>query len=616
MIETITCPADIKSLTVDELTVLASEMRNTIIQTVAKNGGHLASNLGMVESTIALHRVFDSPSDHLVFDVGHQCYSHKLLTGRYANFSTLRQFGGLSGFENRTESEHDILSEGHCGTSVSSALGIAIADKLQGRENYTVAVVGDGAMTNGMIYEALNNCSDRNLNLIILINDNEMSISPNVGGLHNYFTNIRISKGYFNLKRRFETGLSKIPLIGRFLARACKAVKDFIKRIFISDTLFEDLGLIYLGPVDGHNIEKLTNVLNEAKNKHTACVVHMVTRKGYGYPFAEKSPDLYHSVGSFDPAVGAVSAHDENTFSNVFGRCLCDLAEEDPAVCAITAAMAEGTGLLPFAEKFPRRFFDVGIAEEHAVTFACGLSVSGMKPVVALYSTFSQRVYDQVLHDLAIQRLPMVLALDRCGLIPSDGITHQGIFDYSIFSAVPGSRIFAPCDGEELCNVLSDSVRKYDGLSVIRYPKGTATCSKDSWQTTDNPFVYSTPNVRDSSVVMITYGRFCNLARAVAEELESVCSTAVIKLLQVYPLDYKRIAELLSSCKVLYILDEGYRQGGLGEKLAANLETSAKIRVKAIEGFVEHGSVDDLFAACGFTVESVSEEIKQMLINE
>lgn len=367
-------------------------------------------------SSFALHKVFDSPKDRIVFDVGHQCYAHKMLTGRINELDTLRKYNGLSGFPSKNESEHDVLNEGHCGTSISAALGIAEANRINNNDSFVVAVVGDGALTNEMIYEALNNCSDKQLNLIILINDNEMSISQNVGGLHNYFSRIRTSKRYFSFKRRFEHLLRHIPFVGNSLAKIFKKIKDFFKRWFVKNNLFEDTGLAYLGPVDGHNIEKLITVLVEAKAKRCVTVVHMTTKKGKGYCYAEEHPEIYHSVSSFDREKG-VNISEKESFSTCMGKELCMIAENDSTVCAITAAMCDGTGLTEFSKRFPDRYFDVGIAEEHAITFAGGLSVAGMKPLVALYSTFSQRVYDQLFHDICIQNLPIVLALDRCGIV-------------------------------------------------------------------------------------------------------------------------------------------------------------------------------------------------------
>lgn len=618
MLESIKAPSDIKHLTKAETEALAAEIRETIIDTVSANGGHLASNLGMVEATVALHRVFDSPSDKIIFDVGHQCYTHKLLTGRYGIFSTLRRFGGLSGFTNPAESEHDAFFEGHSGTSVSAALGIACANKLNKNGNFAVAVVGDGSLTNGMLYEALNNCSDKELDLVILINDNEMSISQNVGGLHNYLNRIRTSNGYFNFKRRFEHCLSAIPVIGWPLAKGLKLIKDGIKRLFIRDTLFEDLGLIYLGPVDGHDIEKLTNVLTEAKNKHRCCVVHMLTEKGRGYRPAEEKPDKYHSVGMFDTDEGVCTERSGESFSSRVGDVLCSIAERDDSLCAITAAMCDGTGLTRFAAEHSERFFDVGIAEEHAITFAGGLAKAGMKPVVVLYSTFAQRVYDQLLHDVSIQGLPMVLLLDRCGIVPGDGITHQGIFDYSMLTSVPGVTVYAPASYDELERSINEALDKRL-LAVIRYPKGHESVGSEALSelvnSEDGGFSY-TDNVSDADAVIVTYGRLTKPALGAAKRLCGRCSVGVIKLTRIYPPDTAAIDALTRKSKLLLVLEEGIKNGGVGEKLAAGLsqgKNARRICIKAIDGYIPHGDVSELMTLCGFDEEQIACTVEKRL---
>ncbi len=617
MIENIQKPSDIKHLTKTETETLAAEIRETIIDTVSANGGHLASNLGMVEATIALHRVFDSPSDKIIFDVGHQCYTHKLLTGRYGTFSTLRQFGGLSGFTSPAESEHDAFFEGHSGTSVSAALGVACANKLKQNGNFAVAVVGDGSLTNGMFYEALNNCGDKELDLVILINDNEMSISQNVGGLHNYLNRIRTSNGYFNFKRTFEHFLSAIPVIGWSLAKGLKLIKDGIKRLFIRDTLFEDLGLIYLGPVDGHDIEKLTNVLTEAKNKHRCCVVHMLTEKGRGYRPAEEKPDKYHSVGMFDADEGVCTDRSGESFSARVGDILCDIAGRDDKLCAITAAMCDGTGLTRFASEHPDRFFDVGIAEEHAITFAGGLAAAGMKPVVALYSTFAQRVYDQLLHDVSIQRLPMVLLLDRCGIVPGDGITHQGIFDYSMLTSIPGVTVYAPASYSEVEWAINEALDKRQ-LAVVRYPKGRESVTSEAAPTfikaNDGGFSY-TDNTPDADAVILTYGRLTETALGAAKRLCDRHSVGVIRLTRIYPLDTAALDALTQKNKLVFVLEEGIRSGGVGEKTSAALAGDTRhVFIRAIEGYIPHGDAGELMRLCGFDEEQIACTIENELI--
>lgn len=603
----------LKKMSMSELVDLSQNIREIIIDTVSKNGGHLASNLGMVEATIALHKVFDSPKDRIVFDVGHQCYAHKILTGRINELENLRKYNGLSGFLNKNESEHDVLNEGHCGTSISAALGIAEANRINNNDSFVVAVVGDGALTNGMIYEALNNCSNKQLNLIILINDNEMSISQNVGGLHNYFSTIRTSKRYFSFKRRFEHLLRHIPLVGNSLAKICKKIKDFFKLWFVKNNLFEDIGLAYLGPVDGHNIEKLTTVLNEAKARKCVTVVHMTTKKGKGYSLAEEHPEIYHSVSPFDKEKG-LNLSEKETFSSYMGKELCKIAEEDNSICAITAAMCDGTGLTEFAKRFPNRYFDVGIAEEHAITFAGGLSVAGMKPLVALYSTFSQRVYDQMFHDICIQNLPLVLVLDRCGIVAGDGVTHQGIFDYAIFSTLPNVTIYSPESFSELSSVMRESFSNAD-ISIIRYPKGTENITNEeqqAFEVFENNHYSTTRNAADAEILMVTYGRITRQVFSAMQIIKENCSVAMLKLNRIYPINIEVLLPFFKNKKAIYFVEEGIKSGGVSEKIASQIRCygiSAQIHIKAIESYLSHGELDDLFEHCGFTPNDIAQDI-------
>ena len=607
MLQYIHSPDDIRQCSTEELQMLASEIRQTIIDTVSVNGGHLASNLGMTEATIALHRHFHSPKDKIIFDVSHQCYAHKLLTGRYEAFHTLRKQGGLSGFTNRAESEHDILTEGHSGSSISAALGIAQANKLMGNDDYTVAVVGDGSLTNGMVYEALNNCAGKDLNLIIILNDNDMSISRNIGGLHDYLSKIRTSKRYYKLKKETERILRKVPVVGEPLLVGSKKLKDSTKRFFVSNNIFEDLGLIYLGPVDGHSFEKMDIVLEEAKSKHTCCIVHMVTKKGLGYSFSEEMPDKYHSIGAFDPSKGANPSAAEDNSAKV-GKIICKEAEKDSRICAITAAMQDGTGLSAFAKKYPERFFDVGIAEEHAITFASGLARGGLKPVVFLYSTFAQRVYDQISHDIAIQKLPLVLAIDRAGLVPGDGITHQGIFDYAMFSSVPYTEIYMPETDGETERVFS-TVLSSDRLSVVRYPKGRYEPYDTPYAMRDQGDLTYSENIEEAETVVITAGRLSrNAADAIARTGKNI---ALIKLIRVFPVPIEEILSLTVNAKRIYLLEEGYVHGGFAEKIAAQIRNK-NVTVHAISDFVEHGELPDLFRICGFTAEQLAESFVEM----
>lgn len=603
----------LKKMSMSELADLSQNIRETIIDTVSKNGGHLASNLGMVEATIALHKVFDSPKDRIVFDVGHQCYAHKILTGRIEEFDTLRKYNGLSGFLNKNESEHDVLNEGHCGTSISAALGIAEANRINNDNSFVVAVVGDGALTNGMIYEALNNCSGKQLKLIILINDNEMSISRNVGGLHNYFSKIRTSKRYFTFKRRFEQLLRRIPLIGNSLAKICKKIKDFFKRWFVKNNLFEDIGLAYLGPVDGHNIEKLITVLDEAKAKQCVTVVHMTTKKGKGYSLAEEHPEIYHSVSPFDKEKG-IDVTEKESFSTYMGKELCKIAEEDDSVCAITAAMCDGTGLTEFSKRFPDRYFDVGIAEEHAITFAGGLSVAGMKPLVALYSTFSQRVYDQLFHDICIQNLPLVLMLDRCGIVAGDGITHQGVFDYAVFSTLPNVTIYSPETFFELASAMRESFLN-DDISIIRYPKGTENITseeREAFETFENNHYSTTRNAVEAEILIVTYGRITHQVFSAMQIVKDKYSVAILKLNKIYPLNIEKFLPFFKNKKLIYFVEEGIKSGGVSEKIISQIgcyDISVKTHIKAIERYLSHGELDELFEHCGLTPNIIAQDI-------
>ena len=481
MLENINSPRDLDKLDRAQIEALSREIRENIIDAVfleslivfdavSKNGGHLASNLGIVEMTVALHRVFFVPQDTIVFDVGHQGYAHKLLTGRYGRFCTLRKYGGISGFTNREESEYDFVTAGHSGTALSTALGKAEANKLRHSDDYVVAVIGDGSFTNGETFEALDTCATlSDLRLLIVLNDNEMSISKNVGGLSRYFSRVRASRKYYDFKRGVEHFLNKIPLVGHALAKATKKVKDFIKRIVVGTNLFDSLGINYLGTVDGRDEARLEDVFREARRRACPCIVHVTTKKGSGYAPAESSPDVYHSVPPFDKDTGYEGA--PSGFSAEFGKIMCDMASDNDKLVAVCAAMTDGTGLAGFSEKYPDRFFDVGIAEEHAATFCAGLALGGYTPVFAVYSTFAQRIYDQMIHDVSLQKAHVVFAIDRAGIVASDGVTHHGLFDVAMMSTVPGMKIYAPDSFAELRRALGDAISS-DGPVAVRYPKG------------------------------------------------------------------------------------------------------------------------------------------------
>lgn len=622
-LKNILSPQDLESLSDSELHDLAGELRSRILETVAKNGGHLASNLGIVETTLAIHRVFNNPEDQIVFDVGHQCYAHKLLTGRQQKFDSLRQWKGISGFTNRQESPKDPFGAGHSGTSISAALGLAMANQLDGKENYVIAVVGDGSFTNGMIYEALNNCNKKNMRLIIILNDNEMSISENVGGLSNYLSKIRNSQNYFNLKHQTQSFLHKIPVVGDGLIEGTRKFKKHIKKRVVAENFFEHLGLDYLGPVDGCDLKKLESVLSEAKSKSKCCLVHIHTVKGKGYRHAEEHPEMYHSSGPFDLKMGIPPKRSDNSFSAVFGKIMVEAAKVNPAICAITAAMTGGTGLDLFSQTHPQRFYDVGIAEEHAVTFAAGLAANGKTPVCAIYSTFVQRVYDQLIHDAAIQRLPLIMALDRCGLVPGDGITHQGIYDCAYLSTIPGMEIYSPETAGEMKQNF-DHCFETKNLAVIRYPKGAEQAYDRSGFIDERDLGYQDFTEVDKvadypEIVIITYGRITKNAYDAIQLLKKNYRIRLIKLVKVYPLDFPKICSLLGQPKLVYILEEGIRSGGIGEKLAAAIAQDEKIkieklRIHAIENpLMEQGDLPALYACCGFLPGQIMDEIVEIL---
>ncbi len=617
MLENIKSPKDIKNFDDKQLESLASEIREKIISVVSKNGGHLGSNLGLVEATLVLHRMFDMPNDKLIFDVGHQCYTHKLLTGRYEAFDTLRTGGGISGFTNRFESDYDAFTAGHSGSSLSTALGVATAEHMKGTKNYTVALVGDGSFTNGMIYEALNNCNNKPVNLIIILNDNEMSISQNVGSLAEYLSRIRTNKKYFNFKRNFQWVLRHIPVLGEAIIRFFRHLKNAVKRIFYKQPFFEALGVKYFGPVDGNDIERLQVVLEEAKKSGCCSLVHMKTKKGNGYKYAEDSPENYHSVGKFDPDSGVGQANN-NDFSAEFGRILCDLAENNDGICAITSAMKDGTGLNEFANKYPDRFFDVGIAEEHEVAFAGGLASRGFVPVCAIYSTFAQRTFDQLIHDVSLQKLHIVLALDRSGIVPCDGETHQGIFDCAFLSEIPNTEIYSPDSFSELKRGFDLAVSS-DKISAVRYPKGRpAEYHRESFEDFGEFSACNRFADENCKNVIITYGGLTSEVMLAAEKLyQEGIKTRIVKLFKVHPVSdyYDKLYKTLSNAEKLYFAEEGIKNGGVGQKLCSLLceksGLSPKMRIKAIDGYYPpHGSVEYVRKVCGLDADSLVEDMK------
>lgn len=614
-LEQINSPEDVKRLGEEALAPLAEELRAELLRVVAKNGGHIASNLGVVELTIAMHRVFDCPKDSFIFDVGHQSYVHKLLTGRREQFDTLRKFGGLSGFPRMDESECDAFGCGHSSTSISAGVGIATANRLAGSDAYAVVVIGDGAFTGGMAYEALNNCAD-NDKLVIILNDNNMSIAKNVGAMDNYLNRVRNSAKYFRLKNRVKNGFEKIPLCGKGLVKVSKKVKAGVKHLLVRENFFEHLGLSYYGPLDGNDEGLLETVLREAKQDGKCSVVHICTKKGLGYAPAEERPDLYHGTGPFDLGKGVSESHKEN-FSSAFGKVLCEIAEKNDRVCAVTAAMTDGTGLSAFAEKFPMRFFDVGIAEQHAATFCCGLASKGYKPVFAVYSTFAQRAYDQILHDCALQNLPVVFALDRAGLVGEDGATHHGVFDVSFLNAIPGLTVYSPDSYEELRECLEKAIES-GKPAVVRYPRGAEEeYPKDGFSVLDG--VKFMNFGKKPTVSIVTYGRLtANAMRAAAYLYENGVQTRVIKLVRIKPVFPDAMRMLTDSTEKLYFLEEGMREGGIAEALVSSMTerglTAGKtVKIRAIEGrFVPHGSTDSLFGTLGFLPKQIAGDIMEM----
>lgn len=603
MLEQINSPADVKALPENELPQLAEEARRCLISTVSQTGGHLASNLGVVELTIALHRVFNSPHDRIVWDVGHQIYTHKLLTGRFRDFGTLRQDGGISGFSNPAESEHDPFYSGHASVSVSAAYGIARANLLKGKKNYTIAVVGDGAFTGGEIFEGLNNAGGERTRLIVILNDNEMSISENVGSLANHLAVIKARPSYFRTKARIERGLNLIPLVGVHLSNGLFRLKTTLKRaLYKNSTLFEELGFRYMGPVDGHNIPVLCDALEAAKTAHYPILLHIKTTKGKGYEYAESDPALFHGISRFDIDTGEFK--NSRGFSNAFGDAICDFAEKDARICAVTAAMAIGTGLDKFSEKFPDRFFDVGIAEQHAVTFCAGLAKGGMVPVFAVYSAFLQRAYDQLVHDVALQKLKVVICVDRCGFVTGDGETHHGLLDVPMLNTIPDAIIYSPADYAELSRCLYRAIYKDpDGIVAVRLPKGCEPDIPEDLRAGEGDCDVFGEETAGTAIV--TYGRVYAAAAAAYRKLDD---TKLIKLNRIKPIDPAAVSAAFS-CKRVFFFEESERSGGAGEEFGYLLSRAGfkgEYILHAVENrFVPQSEDKILLRRYGFDEESI-----------
>ena len=589
---------DLKNLKKDDAEKLAEEIRSFLVESVEISGGHLASNLGVVEITLALHKVFDTPNDRIIWDVGHQSYVHKILTGRASEFNTLRTPGGLSGFTKRSESEHDAYGTGHSSTSISAAIGFAEADRLQKRSNYTVAVLGDGAFTGGLVHEALNNI-DKDLRLIIILNENEMSISKNIGSFSRLIAKMRATRGYLKTKSLTRTIVTHIPLIGKGLFRGIRHIKKSIKNAMYGSNYFEDLGLYYLGPADGNNFEEVENLLHEAVASGQSTVIHLKTTKGKGYAPAEEKPNEYHSVAP----QGSVA---KTNFSSAMGETITKLAETDDKIVAITAAMEDGCGLSPFAKAYPDRFFDVGIAEEHALIFAAGLSLGGMKPIVPIYSSFLQRGYDSILHDIALQHVPVVVPIDRASLAASDGPTHHGIYDVSFLSGIPDVTLYAPATYASLEAYIKEGLVN-DQATFIRYPNSDEFLPEG--YTKKNNLYYN--NVEKPNGIIITYGGIVKEAERAAKILADQGFTCGIILLeQLKPLDTDTILSLLPQDQPIVFLEEGARIGGVGVTLydAIRNDISMKDRAYttlAIDSFAEGVAGESLYKTCGISAEDV-----------
>lgn len=603
MLESIKSPKDLKQLNNEQLTELCAEIRNKLISTVSANGGHLASNLGIVELTVGIHTVFDSPNDSILFDVGHQCYVHKLLTGRYDTFDTIRKENGLSGFMSPSESEHDAFVSGHSSNSISAACGIAKANTLMGNNNYVVPVVGDGAITGGMTFEALNNSGRSKEKLIVILNDNKMSISKNVGSLARHLTAIRTGRRYIHAKESLRTAVQKIPIVGNRLNKILFRIKQLIKGALYNCNYFESLGYYYLGPIDGNNINAVIRALRSAKDISRPVIVHAITVKGNGYTPAEKNPTSYHGVSHFDIDAGYCANTD--CYSNVFGDVLCELARNDSKICAITAAMTEGTGLTRFRGEFKSRFFDVGIAEQHAVTYAAGLASKGYKPVFAVYSSFLQRGYDQIIHDVAICDYNVTFAIDRAGIVGADGVTHQGIFDVAFLNTIPTIRVYSPSNYAELKFYLEKAVNE-KGACAVRYPRGNEGYLPE-W-TNDSYADYSLHIGEDNVSVAVTYGNlFSNVASAADKSDFSVC-----KINRIKPLPSGLIHQLLKFEKIVFF-EEGIKNGGVAELIGNELlEAGYKgnYTIKAIQEFVPHCEVPSAYKRYGFDVDSIMKAMK------
>ena len=610
LLSTIDSPADLKRLGRAELKQLAAELRDYVLQSVSKTGGHLSSNLGTVELTIALHYVFDTPRDRLVWDVGHQTYPHKVLTGRRDRMSTLRQLGGVSGFPRRDESEYDTFGTAHSSTSISAALGMAIAAQLKGENRRAVAIIGDGAMTAGMAFEALNNGgmphAGKVPNMLVVLNDNDMSISPPVGALNKYLARLMSGRFYAAAREGAKAVLKNAPPLFELARR----FEEHAKGMVVPGTIFEEFGFHYVGPIDGHDLDALIPTLENLRDKPGAQFLHVVTKKGYGYKLAEADPINYHGPGKFDPAVGLQkpATPPKPTFTQIFGQWLCDMAAADQRLVAITPAMREGSGLVEFEKRFPERYHDVGIAEQHAVTFAAGLACEGLKPVVAIYSTFLQRAYDQLIHDVAIQKLPVVFALDRAGIVGADGATHTGAYDIAYLRCIPHTSIIAPADENECRQALTTAFRQ-DHLVAVRYPRGSGAGVAMQAGLTELPWGRGEVRRSGKRVAILAFGTVLYAALEAAERLDAT----VVNMRFVKPLDVELVKELARSHEAIVTVEEGCVMGGAGSAVAEALHaaglTNPVLMLGLPDEFVEHGDPAKILALCGLDAAGIEQSV-------
>lgn len=620
LLERIDSPADLKGLSLKELEQLAAEIRARIIAQVEQSGGHLAPSLGVVELTLALHYVFDAPRDKIVWDVGHQTYAHKLITGRREQFSTLRRFGGISGFPRRSESPYDAFDTGHSSTSISAALGMAVARRLKGEPGKVIAVIGDGSLTAGLAYEGLNQAGDMDEDLIVVLNDNGMSIAPNVGAISSFFARALSGRAYQTFRKEVERFLRSVPGFGPDLVELAKRSEESFKAFSTPGMLFEAFKFNYIGPVDGHRLDRLIETFRNVADLEGPRLVHVLTVKGKGYAPAEKDPAHFHGVGALkaEPRPAAEAPPKAPTYTEVFGRTMVELGRQEPRLVAITAAMPEGTGLQDFARAFPQRFFDVGIAEQHAVTFAAGLAVSGFRPVVAIYSTFLQRAYDQVVHDVCLTGLPVIFAMDRGGLVGEDGATHQGIFDLTYMRSVPGMALMAPADEDELRHMLYTALR-HDGPSALRYPRGAGLGVDTSGPLCELPWGKAELRRRGEDLVLVAVGVGVQFALEAAERLaEGGVEAAVVNARFVKPLDHELICELARRTGRMVTVEENVLAGGFGsavlEALAEEGVYNVRVRQVAVrDTFVEHGSQAELRAAYGLDTEAVLQAARAVM---